>query len=189
MKSLAHHLLATAGGRLAAAGLGVLLFSAGCAGYHAGSLMHPQIHSVAVDPIRNTLEEPRLGVLFRERLLAGLMNDGSVRLARKGKADAVISGRIVRVAFGQVARSKTRAKDARVHDWNAYQTTVYRATVAVALTVTVPGRRRPLIPEQTIVGQADFPVLSDLRIARRDALRQALADAARKAVAAVTEAW
>ncbi len=177
--------------RIGPAVLVCLLLAAGtgCRSYHLGALMHPQVRRVAVGQFVNEQKEPRLGILFRRKLIAALMADGSVKVTTPDKADAIIRGRIERYGFTGVARGKTRGDANRDRDRDAYQTIVYRASAAVAFSVLVPGRSRPLIPETRVTGQADFTPLPDFPGARVAGLENALTDAARKTAAAIVEAW
>ena len=77
----------------------------------------------------------------------------------------------------------------RQEDKDEYQTSLYRATVTVEVTVVVPGKTTPLVETRTVTGVGDFNPLPDLQVARRAAYDLALRDAAAKAVAEVTEAW
>ena len=161
---------------------------AGCTSYRCGSIVHPQLATIAVGRIANMTDEPRQGLLCREMLVENFMLDGSLRVVPERKADAVLNGRITRYRLARAASGKRRKEDARDHDRDAYQTTVYSAEVTLALELTVPGREAPLKSE-TVVGRAEFPRLPDFVAAKEHALRQALGDAACKAVASVTEAW
>jgi len=161
----------------------------GCRSYHRGTLMHPQIRRVAVGTFTNRQKGPHLGILFRRKLIAMLMADGSVVVTSPDKADALIQGSIEQTAFSPSARGKIRNAANRDRDRDAYQTIVYRAQTGIVFTVTVPGRSRPLIPETHVVGQADFTPLPDFPDARKNGLDQALTDAARKTAAAIVEAW
>ena len=172
-----------------AATVAVPVVLAGCAGYHMGSLMHPQIRTVAVGSFENTLDEPRLGARFRDMLIAALMTDGSVRVTTPDKADAVIDGRVLSYKYGRAARAKVRSEKDRASDRDAYQTTVYRAKVVVSWNLRVPGHAAPLRENQRVVGTAEFPRMPDMRQAHLTGLEAALRDAAIKTAASITEAW
>jgi len=175
----------------AAAGLvaAVSIFAGGCAGYHLGGLMHPQVRNIAVGQFENTLDEPGLGARFRDMLVAALLTDGSVHVTTPDRADAVIEGRIVQYKFSESARAKVRSEKERSTDRDAYQTTVFKAKVVVAYTLRVPGRTRPLLDERRVVGIAEFPAMPDMRKAHTTGLEAALRDAAVRTAASVTEAW
>jgi hypothetical protein len=171
----------------ALAAAGAVLLS-GC-GYRAGSLMHPQIASMAVGSFENATPEPGLTGILRSRLAEHIVSDGSVLLADVDSADAEMTGTIRDVAFNRVASVKAREEDDAIEDADEYQTGIYRVKVLVEYEVRVPGYQNPLIGMQTVAGTADFSRMHDMQLSRNEAVRLALNDAARKMVAGTTEAW
>ncbi len=173
--------------RLALAVVGVGLLS-GCQ-YQGGSLMHPQVKTMAVGRVDNATREPQLEGLFKAKLADKIMTDGSVSLAPADQADAILNATVRSISFEALAATKQRDKAARQDDKDEYQTSLYRALVTVEVTVMVPGKTTPLVSTRTIQGVGDFNQLPDLQVARRAAYDLALRDAAAKAIAEVTEAW
>lgn len=173
--------------RLALAVIGVGLLS-GCH-YQQGSLMHPQIKTMAVGRVDNATREPQLEGLFRAKLAERIMTDGSLSLAPAEQADAILNATVRNITYEALAATKQRDESARQDDKDEYQTSLYRAIVTVEVTVMVPGKSTPLVTTRTIKGVGDFNKLPDLQVARRGAYDLALRDAAAKAVAEVTEAW
>lgn len=171
------------------AGLALLSMLAGCQRYHTGSLMHPQIATVAVGDFQNPTAEPRLDVQLKSRLVEQLGKSGSVVVRAVPDADAVLRGRILSTRIDAIASARTRDDAARTQDREAYQPTVFRATVVVEYELIMPGREQPVVAARQAVGTADFARLPDLDVARRQALRLALGDVAVKIAADVTEAW
>ncbi|MCK5803005.1 MAG: hypothetical protein KAI66_09245 [Lentisphaeria bacterium] len=164
------------------------LFLSGC-GYHGGSLMHSQIKTMAVGRFTNNTREPQLSARLRSRIGENILRDGSVRLADMESADSYLVGTIDEIVSKTLSTSLQRSDaDADTSD-DEYQTSIYRVQVIVSYELRVPGYQSPLVPKQTVTGQADFSRLPDLSIARRDALKIALNDAAEKLVHSVTEAW
>jgi hypothetical protein len=174
---------------VAAAGAAVLVGLAGCATYRAGSLMHPQVKTVAVGEFSNATDVPQLGPWLRQRLADQFMLDGSLRLTTLDRADIVVSGRITDVTMAQIAAVKARSDRARADDRNAYQGEIYRTEVSVQFDTTLRRDERTVLPRQTVRGHADFPRLPDIEMARQDSLKQATVDAAARIVAQITEAW
>ncbi len=175
---------------LAAAGALALL--PGCAGYRQGSLMHPQIHSVAVGEFKNDTEEAALTAQLRQKLADALMTDGSMTLKTEEKADAVIRGRIVRYEMSGLAARRASDADKNTNSASyrdTYQTTIYRTEVVVQYEMIIPGMRTPVLVQREVRGRAEYPPLSDLDVARAEALRRAIQDAARQIAAESTEAW
>jgi hypothetical protein len=157
--------------------------------YRWGSLMHPQISSMAVGQVENETREPQLAATLKNKLADKIMTDGSVKLAPIDKADAILNAKIRSISYASVASTKQRDESARQEDKDEYQTSLYRATVKVDVTVVVPGKETPLVSTRTVTGVADYNRLPDLQVARRAAYDLALRDAAVKAIAEVTEAW
>jgi hypothetical protein len=176
---------------LLAAGV-LLALLPGCAGYRHGSLMHPQIHSIAVGEFANDTEEAGLTVHLRQKLADSLMTDGSVTLKSEEKADAVLRGRILKYEMSSLAAR--RASDATKNSSSTslrdtYQTTIYRTEVVVEFELIIPGMRTPVLERREVHGRAEYTPLADLEIARAEALRRAIQDAARQISAETTEAW
>jgi len=161
----------------------------GCRSYRCGSIMHPQINTLAIGAFQNATEEPRIAPLLRGKLAEQFMTDGSLKVTTLDKADAVIRGRILHYGLRQVAAAKTRDSASRDRDSDAYQTTIFRAEVRVEFEVVIPGRERSVVSAKQVLGTADFSRLPDLNVARREGLGQAANDAARRMVVAVAEAW
>ena len=165
-----------------------LLLSSGCQ-YHVGSVMHPQVSSIAVGVIANDTGEPSFSSILRGQLSEQFMRDGSLRLTDVGKADAVVEGEIVKYRTRKLARSEVREDRARDEDSDAYQTVIYRAEVFVTYRVRVPGYETPLLKDVRVTGTADFSRFPDMIIPRQAAFRQALNDAALQICSSVTEGW
>jgi len=165
-----------------------LLLLSGCQ-YQWGSVMHPQVGTIGIGTFRNATKEPGLDGVLREKLAEHVMRDISVQLADTGEADAILEGEVVELRYKQLASIRTRDEESRTDDKDEYQSSIYRVEVEIAYTLRVPGYRNPLIEKQQLQGTADFSHLPDMGIARREAFRVALDDAARRIVSAVTEAW
>ena len=169
--------------------LAVLLCVSGCRSYRVGSLMHPEVKSVAVGRIENDTDTPQIGPRLRQQLAEELMRDGSLTVTAQDGADAVLHGRIGSVRYSRVAAARKRADDARDTDRDAYQTTIFRVEVTGEFETVLPGREAPLTTSRTVTGRAEFPELPDVRQSRQAALERALNDMAEQAVVDLTEAW
>jgi hypothetical protein len=163
--------------------------AAGCQSYRCGTVMHPQIRTVAVPPVENKLVEPELGIWFRQRLIEHFMEDGSLKVVPADEADAVVRAQVKESRTSWISAARARNERTRARDRDAYQSTVFRAEVRVLFEVTVPGRVKPLISLRDLWGTASFSPLPDFSVAKAEGLRQATDDAAARTVAAVTEAW
>jgi len=161
----------------------------GCRGYQRGSLLHPQIRSIAVNPAINDTDVARLGPLLQAKLNEQIMTASSARLENTPQADVLIRSHIRNYQFTRVASAIQRDANARANDRDAYQAVVFHAQVTVDFEVVMPGDARPVLAKRTVNGQAEFAKLPDFITARDEALERATADAARQIIIAFSEAW
>lgn len=159
-----------------------LIFS-GC-GYRAGSLMHPQIKTIAIAPVSNETMMYNAAAQMRGLLAECFQSDGSLKLVNEGTADCILYAKVTNATFSQVswANNNSDADD----DFLPNQWSV---TVSAKITVMLPGRAEPLIKETSISGSSQFSGGPDLETSRTYAVRQACYEAAKQAVSKVTEAW
>ncbi len=168
----------------------VLLGTAGCASYHQGSVIHPQVDSVAVGMFKNVTDEPALAVLLRKNLAEQFMFDGSLELRDADSAEIIVTGVIRRYDINRSSAAKIRDDDSFPDNRTTYRSTIYEARVEVEYQVLIPNQgNRVLMPRRRVVGRAQFPTMPDLNITRQSGLQQALRDAAVNIVAGITEAW
>lgn len=167
--------------------LGCALLAPGCAHYHTGSVMHPQVHSIAIARVRNQTDEPRLATQLQDKLRAAFMLDHSLAVVDDpSQADSLLEARVLKyeyVAAGSTSNQATNKSQ------RAFVTNLYQVIVTVEFTVKLPDRAEPLLSTRGVTGTAEFTDLADLEIARRQAFGVALAEAARRVVSGVTEAW
>ena len=165
---------------LAAAALTVLL-SGGC-GYRIGSLMHPQIHSIAIAPVTNETVAYNVGPQVRALLCETFQQDGSLQLKREGNADCILYARVISIGFSQSAWSSN-------YDDESYIPTEWRVTVTIEYSVVIPGELTPLIPARNVSGSTTFMTGADMETGRMSGIRQAAFEAAKQIVHQVTEGW
>lgn len=170
-------------------GLGCLAFGLSGCQYEVGSLMHPQVRSVAVGTVANATAEPTFTAILKGQLAEEFMRDGSLTLTDGQKADAIVESEIVKCRTRKLARAKVRGDRERDQDKDAWQTVVYRAEVVVRYRVRVPGYKKPLLAEAEVTGTGDFSRFPDVTIPRQAAFKEALRDAAQQIASGVTEAW
>lgn len=157
-----------------------LLFC-GC-GYRMGSLMHPQIKTVAVAPVVNETLAYNAAAQVRSLLCERFQTDGSLKLVDEKTADCIVYARVTGFGFSAVTWSKTSDDD-------KFEPNQWRASITIEYSVMLPGRAKPLISKRMADGSANFMSGPDLEIARNSALRQSSLEAAKKIVSSVTEAW
>ena len=159
----------------------VALFQYGC-GYHMGSLMHPQVKSIAIAPVKNDTLEPFMSSDMRGALCEQFQFDNSLSVKQLGESDCILYGRIVDI------KTKGKAYDT-YNDKQDYVPSEWRVTVTFEFVVMIPGRKQPLITKRRVEGTAKFQVMTDQAITRRRGVQYACIDAAKKAVIYTTEAW
>lgn len=154
---------------------------AGC-GYQVGSIMHPQVKTIAIAPVKNETLEPNVSALIRGALSEQFMVDGSLKVKSLETADCVLYGRVVSVETIQTAEDSYDAD-------MTYRAAQWALQIKFEFVVLIPGRKKPLIPKRQVVGVTRYDVTSDHNIARRNGLKQACFHTAEDVVQYTTEAW
>ncbi len=162
-----------------------MLFCGGC-GYRIGSLMHPQLKTVAVAPVQNETLEYNLTAQVRNLLCERFMTDGSLKLVDEKEADCIVYARIVDAKYAEVSWAEsTRAEDGEdillPNEWSV--------TLVIEYTVIIPGRVQPLVSARRVSGTANFQTGPDQLTGRMNGVRQAAYAAAKQVVASFTEGW
>lgn len=158
----------------------LVLLLGGC-GYQVGSLMHPQVKTVAIAPVVNETVAYNVAAEIRGLLCECFMTDGSLKLVDEKEADCIVYARVLSIAFSEVNWSTVNDDQFVPNEWQVKMT--------VEFSVIIPGSARPLISTRTVTGSADFQTGPDMYIGRRNGIRQAGYDAAKQLVSAVTEGW
>jgi len=161
--------------------VGAALFLSGC-GYHLGSIMHPQVKSIAVAPVVNETAVYNAASEMRMMLCEQIMTDGSLELTDMETADCILQARILNVSYTEVT-------SASYNNDVIYRPTEWRIVVTMEFKVIIPGKREPLISTRTVTGNTLFQVQADLETNRHQATLLACGNAAYNAVIAITEAW
>lgn len=157
------------------------VFAASC-GYHIGSIMHPQIKSIAIAPVKNDTTEPDVSAWLRQSLAEQFEFEGSLKVKSMEEADCILYARVYEV--------KTTATSFSSYDGNqTFSPAEFGVSVKIEYTVIIPQKTSPLIETREVVGDARYQVAADHNIARRRGVQQACREVARKAVIYVVEAW
>lgn len=155
--------------------------------YKVGTLSHPQIKTVAILPIQNTSSEPRAGFFMMQQLRERFMRDGSLKVTTADKADIIIRGDIKNYDLsvaGSVKQSETTNFDDRDEFFSA---SIYRAKIAFNYEIyTKDGW---FVQAGNPESFADFTQLIDLEVEKRQAIKRASYEVAKKVVNNITEAW
>ena len=156
------------------------LLLCGC-GYKIGSLMHPQINSIAIAPVTNETVAYNLAPQVRGLLCETFQQDGSLQLRRESNADCILYSRITNIKFNQSTWSST-------YDDQNFVPTEWTVSVTIEYTVVIPGELKPLAKGKA-VGSATFMTGADMEAGRANGIRLAAFSAAKKIVHQVTEGW
>ena len=161
----------------------------GCRHYQWGTLMHPQVGSLAVGTFANKTMDASCAALLRGRLAEAVSREPGVVLLPPDQADAIIEGTIVSVRQRRLARAEVRHERERENDSDAYQSVLYRLEITLEYRVRIADSEKMLIEKRKVVGTTDLGRWPDQQVMRSDALGRALGDAAERMVASITEAW
>ena len=158
----------------------LLLFVTGC-GYHMGSIMHPQVKSIAIAPVINESLAYNAASDMRGMLSEQVMRDGSLKLTDLKTADCILHARILEVTYNKIDDDSYNSQIFRPSEW--------RISVKVEFEVIIPGKREPLVSRRVVSGTANIQALADLEGSRMQGTRYACFDAAERIIQATTEAW
>lgn len=158
-----------------------LMLLAGC-GYRIGSLMHPQIESIAIAPVTNETVAYNLGPQVRGLLCEMFQQDGSLQLRRESNADCILYARVISVSFKKSSWSSS-------NDENKFVPVEWKVEIKIEYSVVIPGELKPLVSKREVGGSATFMTGADMETGRMSGVRQAALMAAKEIVSQVTEAW
>jgi outer membrane lipopolysaccharide assembly protein LptE/RlpB len=160
----------------------ITLSMAGC-GYHVGaSMMHPQIKTIAIAPVKNDTLEPNVSAEMRGMLSEQFCIDGSMKVKSMEKADCIIYCVVTKV-------ETTSTQEDSTNNQMNYRPAEWTVQVTAQFTVIIPGRAKPLLATRAETGSAIYQVLADHDISRRRGIQMACREAAENIVVDVTEAW
>lgn len=153
----------------------------GC-GYHLGSVMHPQVKTIAIAPIKNETLEEFATPCMRQALSEQFQFDNSLEVKTVEEADCVMYGRIVKIKTTGIGFDSTNNEQ-------SYTPAEFALEITFEFTVIIPGRSKSLINTREVSAVAAYQVNADNEIARRRGIQQACRSVAQKAVVYTVEAW
>ena len=159
-----------------------VFFAASCGYYHMGSMMHPQIKTIAISTLRNDTREPLLTELARTQIAARFQSDNSLKLVSKEEADCILYVRLVRT-------SNSMRRYNPGYEEDEYRPAEFHVDLEAEMEVLIPGRSEPLIAKRTVTGGANYQYNIDPQVGKYYGLRQACYDLAGQIVEYTTEAW
>jgi hypothetical protein len=171
--------------------LTALITLAGCAGYHCGSVAHPEMRTAEILPT-NLTEEPMVAQQLRMKFQQRLFQDSGLRLAPRGTADMIVKAKIISISQAAAGATRIdRSNDPRADRYSSdYRTSLYQATVTIEYEVWKRGKTdAPFLPAHKVAMSANFPRLPDLQTARQVAVENAIDAAVSAMLAEITESW
>lgn len=157
------------------------LVVSGC-GYHVGSVMHPQVKTIGIAPVKNETLEGMATPFMRQALSEQFQLDNSLSVKTVEEADCVLYGRITEIKTTAIGFDSTNNEQ-------TYSPAEFSLQITFEFAVIIPGRSKSLINTRQVTGAAAYQVTADNDIARRRGIQQACRDVAQKAVVYTVEAW
>ncbi len=161
-----------------AAGMAGMTALPGCVGYRLGSTLPPDIKTIHVRLFENQCHEPLLEVEATNATLAEFQKDGTLRLRPADQADVILES--VLTALTLTPLRYDRVDTAKPRE--------YRMTLHVQFTLK-RARTQQVINEGAVIGEATFLYAGNLAGAKRDAVRPASQDLAKRIVEKIVETW
>lgn len=154
-------------------------FAGGC-GYRMGSMMHPQIKTIAIAPVKNYSREALAAIVMRRLLTERFMFDGSLKIVPMEKADCIVYCQINSVSQTAVVWEDKDEED-RPSEFNL--------TISGNFVVLLPGRTVPLVKKRPVSASCTYQFLTDPAIGKESGLTQACLQMANLIVQYTVEAW
>lgn len=165
-----------------------LMLTSACTYRLSNSCLPAEFRLLTVEEVDNQTSEAALAAMLRSALQERIANEPGINLARgRKKQEARICVRLKNLHNSSVARARLRDERDRDDDSDAYQTVLYRITLAAEYQLYVPAEPEKPRLSGNLSATADLPKIHDREIALRSALQQATLDLAGKIVNAVTE--
>ena len=159
---------------------------AGCRHYHVVDPSHGQPKIVAIGPIKNQTNEPRLSLYTKQKLPELIMLDGSFKLGHPANADSILNVEILTYKIDGIGEVQIESDD---KDQRRFRSSVFKVTVDVDYSMTDAANNTTVTSPQQIRGTAEFSELVDMDIVRKDGLRRAMYDACSQVVSSVVDVW
>lgn len=161
---------------------GAMILPTGCK-YKAGSLMPPNIKSIAIAPVKNKTLTTNASAVVRQALCEQFQFDASLKVKSLKDADCILYATVVKVD-----NKATRRRDT-LDDENNFIPSEWSISTTIEYVVMVPGKKKPLVRKRKTTASAYYQRLTDFNITQRRGFQQAAKKAAEKIVVNVTENW
>ena len=169
----------TATATLTAFGVGLALFTFGCAGYRVGPVAKRNFTSIAVPVFRNETLLPQLEAQVSNAIIKRLQQDGSLRIETEPRADVVLTGTIFRYERNALRTLRSDTGVPREFE--------------IAITVRVEAKDRrtgeTVLKSTEVVGKSDVFIGEDQQSAEEQVLPLVADDIGRQIARLLVESW
>lgn len=163
---------------LSAAAL-LLLLSAGCAGYHLGSMLPSDLRTVYMPTCVNETTEPLIEQDVSRAILSQIQMDGSLRLAPEESSDTLLQVTLTKFWLDPVAYVSGESSTANQ----------YRMSIRASFVLYRRADRSVVVESPSITGWYDFEFAGDMTSSKSVALRPAAEDLGRRIVDRIVQYW
>ena len=164
--------------------MGLMVVSS-CRHYHFVTPTDAQFHTIAIGPVENKTDEPRLTVYTKRKLSELITLDGAMKISRFRDAEGILHTNILSYTVDGIGEVQIESADS---DQRKFRSSVFRVHVTIEYSVTDPIDQQVLVSPQEVHGIAEFNELVDLDIVKRDGLRRAIYDACDQIVSLIVDA-
>ncbi len=151
----------------------------GCAGYHVGPVTKTSFHSLAVPMFRNETLRPQREAQITNELLRRLQQDGSLQIEPQSRADAILTGTVVR--YNRIALRSLQSDTGVPREYR------------IEITVRVEARDRrtgeTVLNSTEVKGTSDVFIGEDQQSAEMQALPLLADDIAKRVAGLLVESW
>ena len=164
----------------------ITLIGVSCRHYHIRDHSLGQPKTIAIGPITNQTNEPRLALYTKQKLPELIMLDGSLKLVHSKDADSLLNVKILSYKIDGIGEVQIESDD---QDQRKFRSSVFKVTVNVDYSLTDSTNTVKLTSSHLIHGTAEFSELVDMDIVKKDGLRRAMYVACSQVISSVVDVW
>lgn len=156
-----------------------LSLASGCASYRLGSMLPEDVKTVHVPTFANGTREPQLETETTQQTIREFQRDGSLKIAAKETADAILNVKITDYTLRPVRYDRDQAT----------RTDSYRLHLTADVILINAKTGKIIVERPGVRGQTVFDVTGDLTSSKLNALPDAARDLAHNIVETCVEVW
>ncbi len=148
-------------------------------GYRIAYHLPPDIHSIAVPILKNETYQPGIEVPITNQIITEFLQDGSLKIEKKGDSDLLLSGKITDYKRNVIAFDPE----------DTDEPIEYRLYLRLGFTLKDMRTNKVLWEIADLTGKTTYFVTGNYSKTESEALREATEDLAQKVVERVVESW